>query len=690
MGKIILTCLILSLNILVTAQIKTVNVSSQGTLKNLLTTTELKSLTTLTLTGNIDARDFELMRDKMTVLSVLDLTLVNIKAYTGADGTNTGVYTTYQANEIPVYAFYDPVLMTYKTSLTSIKFPVNVSRIGEYSFYYCSNLASTITIPAGLLKIGDYAFYGCTSLNSFSVVSSNPRYSSSNGVLFSKNQDSLFIFPSAKGNSYSIPATVKYIGKSAFDNCYKVTSVTIPSSVTGIGSYAFSGCSGITGDLTLPSSVRQLGDGAFYGCYNLTGAVNIPASLVDLGNYCFLECNNLTSINVDASNPVYSSGNGMLLSKNSDTLFICPPARSGAVTIPETVKLIGSHAFYNCSKLSGTLRIPAITDYIGYYAFYGCTGLSAFTVDEGNVYFAAEDGVLMTKNKDRIISCPPLKTSVYQMPETVRTIDPSAFAYCQIQGTVNLPAGLTTIGDYAFYNCKFIDNIDVATANPRYSSFNGVLLNHQQDSLLICPFAKTGYYAVPEGIRYIGNSAFDGCALINSVSLPSTLMKIGDYAFEYCTGLTKILVPVNTTSISYGAFYGCSNLSEFKIANPLPPVIDYYALNQINKSSCQLIVPSGSKTTYQNAPYWNEFQMINESSSFTETVPENEGLYHVYGMNTTIRAEGLKYGEKIEIYNLQGQKLISVMANQQTMSWNLSAKGLCLVGISGKIFKIVL
>jgi hypothetical protein len=96
--------------------IKTVNVTTQGTLKNLISVAESKIVSTLTLTGSIDARDFVFMRDKMEVLSVLDLSLVSIKTYTGTEGTNTGTYTTYGANEIPANAFYDPLLNTYKTT----------------------------------------------------------------------------------------------------------------------------------------------------------------------------------------------------------------------------------------------------------------------------------------------------------------------------------------------------------------------------------------------------------------------------------------------------------------------------------------------------------------------------------------------------------------------------------------------
>ena len=167
MKKIISFGIFIFLNTIAFGQIKTLNVSTQGALKNLLTVSESKTITTLTITGNIDARDFMFMRDKMTALSILDLTLVTIKAYTGTDGTIAGVNTSYSANEIPPFAFYDPSMLTYKTTLASIKFPAYVTKIGEKAFYYCSNLANTIIIPATLTKISDYAFYGCTAISSY-------------------------------------------------------------------------------------------------------------------------------------------------------------------------------------------------------------------------------------------------------------------------------------------------------------------------------------------------------------------------------------------------------------------------------------------------------------------------------------------------------------------------------------------
>ena len=496
---------------------KTVNVTRQGTLNVMISLAETNTVSTLTITGSIDAQDFAFLRDKMTVLSILNLSTAVIKSYTGIDGTNTGIITTYPANEIPIYAFYNPLYLSYKPSLTSITLPTTTSSIGMQAFYYCWNLAGTFTIPASVKSIPDFAFYGCSSLSAFSVQNSNTRYSSNAGVLFNKNQDSLFIFPALKAGTYSIPATVKHIGASSFENCYNVTSITFPSSVTSIGNYAFSYCSGITGSLTLPSSLKRLDDGAFYGCWNLTGTVTLPATLIEFGNYCFLESNYIKSFNVNTSNPVYSSNNDVLYSKNMDSLFVCPPAKTGTFTIPNTVKLIGSHAFYNCNKLTGTIIIPALVDYIGYYSFYGCSLISGFETDAQNSFFSTENSVLLSKNKDRLIACPIPKIGLYQMPATVKQIDPCAFAFCSsITGEMNIPATVNLIGDYAFYYCNQLTDFIVDAENTVYSSGDGLLFNRNKDTLIICPISKTGTYNIPTTVKYVGVSAFDGCASLRT------------------------------------------------------------------------------------------------------------------------------------------------------------------------------
>ena len=145
MKKITLLLLFLSLYLVGQAIVsKTVNITAGGLLST-LTTTELSTVTNLTIAGTIDARDFVTMRDKMPVLAVLDISTVNIAAYNGNDGTFTD--TLYPANTLPEYSFYNQANGQGKTSLTTITIPSSVTSIGDETFGYCSGLTS-IHIPS--------------------------------------------------------------------------------------------------------------------------------------------------------------------------------------------------------------------------------------------------------------------------------------------------------------------------------------------------------------------------------------------------------------------------------------------------------------------------------------------------------------------------------------------------------------
>lgn len=670
---------------------KNVTVTTPGTLYSFFTSTELTQVTTLTVGGSIDARDFAFMRDKVKMLSALNLGSASIKAYSGTEGTNSGIATSYPANGIPDFAFYNPQLLTYKSSLTTVSLPSTTTSIGEQAFYFAWNLTN-ISIPASVNRIADFAFYGCYAMTSVSVATANKRYSSASGVLLNEAQDTLFLFPNSKPGNYVIPNTVKHIYKSAFENSFLVSSITLPSTLQSIGTYAFAYCSGIGPNLTLPTSLKKLEDGAFYGCYNLTGTVNMPANLTDLGSYCFLESNDIKVFYVDASNPYYSSWNDVLYSKNLDTIFICPPAKAGNYTIPSNVKVIGSYAFYNCKLLTGNFNIPAATDYIGYYAFFGCPGIEAYQADATNPYFSAEEGILYSKNKDRLLICPTTKTGPLSLPTTLQYIDPGAFNSCTgITGTVHLPTTMTWMGDYSFYNCSGITGFSVDEGNSYYSAVDGVLFNKNTDTVYICPVNKSGSYTMPSSVRHIGYSAFQGCTLLTEVNFPSALESIGSYAFGYCSGITGIEIPETTHQLGYGAFYNCSNLQDFAIRCTAPPIVDYYFFDGVNKTTAQLAVPIGSKTSYQLAPYWSDFNTITERNFGTGLPAETStNDYSISPYKGGIKISGLQSDDHVKIYSIDGKLLRDVPSNTDELYLPFPMRGIFIVKINRFNRKIIL
>ena len=381
-----------------------------------------------------------------------------------------------------------------------------------------------------------------------------------------------------------IPSSVEYngttyrvtsIGDGAFYACSGLTSVTIPNSVTSIGDGAFYACSGLT-SVSIPNSVTSIGEEAFSGCSGLT-SITIPNSVTSIGDGVFDYCSGLTSIDVASENTHYSSIDGVLYNYAQDTLIRCPGAKT-SVTIPNSVTSIGRHAF----------------DY--------CSGLTSIDVASGNTHYSSTDGVLYNYAQDTLILCPKAKSSV-NIPSSVTFIRAWAFYACSGLTSITIPnsvtyigygafygcSGLTSviignsvtyIGMSAFYDCSSLASINVASGNTHYSSTDGVLYNYAQDTLILCPEAKS------------------------SVNIPSSVTFIGAWAFYACSGLTSI-----------------------KCLASIPPSIGNNSFQNIS-DTCLLTVPCGSLEAYTTSD-WNTYfaTRISEDLSFELSVSANDEAY---------------------------------------------------------------
>ena len=162
---------------------------------------------------------------------------------TGFDNSVSDVVIPSEIEGLPVTAI--SVGAFYLSTITSIEVPDSVTSIGEMAFLGCTSLKS-VKLSTGVAKIDKNAFGSCSALQEIQVAKDNPNFSSLNGVLYSKKQDTLVIYPAAKTDAAYI----------------------IPSGVTSVAMYAFSENPYLE-TLTIPNSLIKVGDSAFYNCKNL-------------------------------------------------------------------------------------------------------------------------------------------------------------------------------------------------------------------------------------------------------------------------------------------------------------------------------------------------------------------------------------------------------------------------------------
>ncbi len=219
---------------------------------------------------------------------VLPDNITTIEDYTfGGCRALTKVVIPEGVRQIKSHAFF------FCTNLESVSFPDSVTNIGDEAFRNCSEITSVI-IPRNVSSIGQRAFFMCSKLASYIVDTSNPSYSSIDGVLFDKDQTEILAYPMGKtGSSYIIPNTVNTIGRHAFSTCSTLENITIPNTVTVIReNSAFYACTGLK-TTTIPDSITYIGGYTFSDCTSLEG-VYFAGDAPALGTQAFNNANKTT------------------------------------------------------------------------------------------------------------------------------------------------------------------------------------------------------------------------------------------------------------------------------------------------------------------------------------------------------------------------------------------------------------
>jgi len=350
--------------------------ATAGELKNLLTTTELTTVTDLTLTGTIDARDFKTMRDEMTALKNIDLSGTSVVAYSGFEGTiiESLFAPGYPENVIPQNA-----LMSNKSLsiLKSIVLPEGITKIDKSAFHYCVNL-ETVTFPSTLVEVEEKVFRYTEKLieadfsNTALTKIGYACFQDSKGLQTVKLPDTFTtfiddIFSGCKSLvTINIPPKVSDLPKYLFENCFKLKTVTYEGDVTSIGRNAFSDCESLE-TIELSPNVVYIGDYAFSGCISANNPIVVPNTLMFPGTSIFSMCKSIPSITFEQGITVIPE----------DIAFGLESIQT--LVIPEGVTTIEYRAFIQCGSLT-SITLPSTLTTMGDQVFKSCDALKTMTI----------------------------------------------------------------------------------------------------------------------------------------------------------------------------------------------------------------------------------------------------------------------------------------------------------------------
>lgn len=325
-NKILSLCLSMIFGLL-QAQAVTIE-STAGNLSSLVTD-DMQKVSTLTIVGTMDARDFDALPNIFPELTSLDLSNVSVVGYF-SDYLLNGK-TSFEADRIPDQAFFG-------MALTSILLPENITAIGDGAF--TANPIEALSLPSGVTEIGSFAFYDCDRLTSVTL---SEDLMQTGDYLFA-NCESL--------TTVDLSATkLSRIEDFSFLNCIALQDVRLSQTLTEIGDSSFAGCRALKG-VDLSENLISIGDNAFLD--SGLESVRIGKNLRQIGEFAFACCKSLQSVEAENKSLIYGRG----------AFFYCPLLQSASIVASE----IPDYAFAGDATLALTDEMLSEAEEIGDYA----------------------------------------------------------------------------------------------------------------------------------------------------------------------------------------------------------------------------------------------------------------------------------------------------------------------------------
>ena len=510
--------------------------------------------------------------------------------------------------------FYD------KDALKKVTIGNEVTEIGQ-EFRGCDNIHSLV-MGNGVLSIGSNAFStpdkviwltntppsGYVNAKGSINYVANDQYTSLSNVKVYPYLSSMF---EVDGVKY-VPVSPSERTCHAIDCAYDSTATAINVSETA----SFKG---------VAMKVTEVMPYTFYGNDHIK-EVSV-SHLGNIGNYAFCDCDAIETVTLGDSI-------GFLGDK---AFYQCSSLQE--IAIPDSVKSVGSYCFSGCSAMKSAVVGDGLTN-IKEYTFENCTSLADVTMGDG----------VTTISNYAFTGCSAL-TNV-KLGCSVATINNYAFQNCSSLSEITLPQAVTKVGDHVFAGCNKLNDVVIADrttalalgsngSSPLFADcpldsvyIGGKVTYSTTSSKGYSPFYRNTSLrtvVITDREEQIYDNEFYGCTNLQNVTIGNGVKSIGNYAFSGCSSLEGFSFGSNMETIGAEAFSDCTNLTTITSHAAVPPTCGAQALDDINKWSCTLRVPSGYAAAYQAADQWKEFFFVEdvvEVEKYVLTYVVDGEVYH--------------------------------------------------------------
>lgn len=422
--------------------------------------------------------------------------------------------------------------------LEVLDYPSNLTDVNSYAFTGCQTLKH-ISIPIGIENLKEHAFSGCINVNTISLPYSLHRIENS---VFEDCESIQFL---------ELSQNINYIGKAAFKNCKSLRTIDLPTGIDILNSEVIYGCESLT-NVKIPQSVEVIGTNAFHGCKSITD-IHISQNITKIDDV-FSSMSSLENISVHSNNENFCSVDGVLFDREKKILLRYPcNYKNDLYVLPQSVKVIGKKAFDGCGNLR-FIGLPKDLEEIDNFAFNQCTSLVELNIPDSVVKIGTS----------LFVGCTGLKK--INFPRNLKStkggfggisIRP-LFGNCISLEEINFPDNIDAIGGFA--GCVSLKHIvipeSVKTINS--SAFKGCV----------------GLVSVeiPSGLNTIKYSAFEGCTSLKSITLPESIESIQSSAFKDCSALVKVNIPCQLKSFGSSVFNGCTGLKSIDLPTSIKEI----------------------------------------------------------------------------------------------------------------------